>query len=131
MAMAIQDSALPGEQIDYVAAHGTSTPKNDPAESRAIRSVLGKKADRVLVSSNKGHLGHTISAAGITNLIAACKALEHGTAPPTLNYNCPDPACDLDYVPDKPREADLRVALVNAFGFGGQNASLLLKRYER
>ena len=123
---ALSDAGVPPEDVDYVAAHGTSTQKNDATETAAIKTVFGQHARRLCVSSNKGQLGHTISSAGIFNVIAAVKAITDGIVPPTANYAEPDPACDLDYVPVA-RRRDVRVAVANAFAFGGQNASVVLR----
>jgi 3-oxoacyl-[acyl-carrier-protein] synthase II len=127
MRLALREAALSPEEVDYVAAHGTSTPRNDAVETKALRRVFGRHAGRLLVSSNKGQIGHTISAAGVCNLICALKAVEQGWVPPTAHYREPDPECDLDYVPNVGRQAAVRGALVNAFGFGGQNAVLAVR----
>jgi 3-oxoacyl-[acyl-carrier-protein] synthase II len=130
MRLALEDAALRPEQIDYVAAHGTSTPKNDAIETQAIKRLFGAHARRLLVSSNKGQIGHTISAAGVCNLICALKACQEGVVPPTAHYRNADPICDLDYVPDRGRMASVGAALVNAFAFGGQNAVLAIRAGE-
>jgi 3-oxoacyl-[acyl-carrier-protein] synthase II len=127
MRLALQEARMTPADVDYVAAHGTSTPKNDAIESAAISQVFGSHADRLMVSSNKGQIGHTISAAGVCNLICATKALEEGVVPPTAHYQEPDPECGLDYVPNVGRKASVRAALVNAFAFGGQNMVLAVK----
>jgi 3-oxoacyl-[acyl-carrier-protein] synthase II len=127
MRLALQEASLAPEAVDYVAAHGTSTPKNDAVETTAIKRVFGAHARRLLVSSNKGQIGHTISAAGVCNLICALKAIEEGWVAPTAHYRDPDPECDLDYVPNVGRRAAVGAALVNAFAFGGQNAVLAVK----
>jgi 3-oxoacyl-(acyl-carrier-protein) synthase len=127
MRSALAEASLHLEEIGYIAAHGTSTPKNDAAETMAIKKVFGNHAQRLLVSSNKGQIGHTISAAGVCNLIFAVKALNEGCVPPTMHYRHPDPQCDLDYVPNACRPAKIRAALVNAFAFGGQNAVLAVQ----
>ena len=116
-----------GVSIDYVAAHGTSTPKNDAVETLALKMALGADARRVLVSSHKGQVGHTISAAGVTNLICALKAMTEGCVPPTAHYQSPDANCDLDYVPNESRAVRVRAALANAFAFGGQNAVIAVR----
>ncbi|MGH9160006.1 MAG: beta-ketoacyl-[acyl-carrier-protein] synthase family protein [Vicinamibacteraceae bacterium] len=130
MRLALDEAELPIDVIDYIAAHGTSTRKNDAVESLAIKRVFGAGAARLLVSSNKGQLGHTIAAAGVSNLIAAAKAMTESVAPPTVNHDEPDPECDLDYVPNRSRPAEIRAALVNAFAFGGQNAVVALRHVE-
>lgn len=129
MELALSDSGCQPEEIDYIAAHGTSTPKNDATETSAIRRVFGHWADRLMVSSNKGQLGHTISAAGVLNAITAIQAMLESRVPPTMNYSTPDPNCDLDYVPNEMRYSSVRAALVNAFAFGGQNAVLAFRSW--
>jgi 3-oxoacyl-[acyl-carrier-protein] synthase II len=113
-----------------VNAHGTSTKANDQEESRAIRTVFGEHADKLAVSSTKSQTGHLLGAAGGLEAILCCLGLYHGVVPPTLNLEEPDVGCDLDYVPNAPREQRLRVAMSNAFGFGGTNAVLLFSRFE-
>ena len=127
MRMALRDARLAPEEIDYVAAHGTSTPKNDATEALAIQKAFGTHARRLLVSSNKGQIGHTIAGAGVCNLIAAVKAMEEGRVPPTVHHCNSDPECDLDIVPNVSRPATIRAALANAFAFGGQNAVLAVR----
>ena len=129
MAMAMADAGWQPEDVDYVAAHGTSTPKNDVSETLSIKSAFGGHAKRLMVSSNKGHIGHTISAAGVCNVVFTVKAMMEGIAPPTLNLRNPDPECDLDYVPNLGRPARIGRALCNAFAFGGQNVSLALRAW--
>jgi 3-oxoacyl-[acyl-carrier-protein] synthase II len=129
MQRAVRDAHLEPEEVDYIAAHGTSTPLNDATESKAIRSAFGAHADRLAVSSNKSMIGHTLGAAGSMSALAAVMAIRDGCLPPTINYETPDPACDLDYVPNSSRAADVRVAIINGFGFGGQNAVAVFKRY--
>jgi 3-oxoacyl-[acyl-carrier-protein] synthase II len=124
MELALADAGLAPDQVDYIAAHGTSTPKNDAAETAAIKQVYGAHARRLAVSSCKGQLGHTISAAGVCNAICAVKAVSDGEVPPTAHYGEPDPVCDLDYVPNVGRQARVRAAVAHAFAFGGQNAVL-------
>lgn len=118
----------PGD-IDYINAHGTSTPKNDEIETRAIKDLFGDRAYRIPVSSTKSMIGHLIGAAGAVELIACLAGFLRGFIPPTINYAHPDPFCDLDYVPNRAREWDGEYILTNSFGFGGQNATLVLKRY--
>jgi 3-oxoacyl-[acyl-carrier-protein] synthase II len=127
MRLALEDGGIAPEEIGYIAAHGTSTPKNDAVETAAIKRVLGRQASRVAVSSNKGQIGHTLSGAGVCNVICAAKALSDGWIPPTAHYQTPDPACDLDYVPNRGRRASVGAALAHAFAFGGQNAVLALR----
>lgn len=130
MAMAIKNAGLQPKDVDYINAHGTSTDMGDPAETAAIKTVFGDHAYKLAVSSTKSMTGHLLGAAGATESIACIMALHEGVIPPTINYEKPDPACDLDYTPNQARKADIRIALNNSFGFGGQNASLLFARYE-
>ena len=130
MVRAMRDAGIEPEQVDYIVAHGTSTPLNDATESKAIRAAFGEHAARLAVSSNKSMIGHTLGAAGAISAVAAVCAIRDGMIPPTINYATPDPACDLDYVPNTAREAPVRVAIVNGFGFGGQNAVAVFRRYE-
>jgi 3-oxoacyl-[acyl-carrier-protein] synthase II len=127
--IALRQASLAPEDVDYIAAHGTSTPKNDPIETIAIKRAFGPHAKRLMVSSNKGQIGHTISAAGVCNVICAVKAIAGGHVPPTMHLRSPDPQCDLDYVPNRSRAATVRAALANAFAFGGQNAVLALRAW--
>jgi 3-oxoacyl-[acyl-carrier-protein] synthase II len=130
MRRALVRAGLNPEDVDYVNAHGTSTPANDPAETQAIRAAFGAHADRLMVSSTKGVTGHLLGAAGGIEAVATCLAVSTGIVPPTANLEHPDPACDLDYVPLVAREAPIRAALSNAFGFGGTNAVLAFARLE-
>jgi len=123
---ALADAGLAPEAVEYVNAHGTATPLNDPVETLAIKRALGEHAKRVPVSSNKSMIGHTIGAAGAVEAILAWKGIEQGVLLPTINLDTPDPKCDLDYVPNEARRTPHRVALSNSFGFGGQNACLAL-----
>ncbi len=128
MERALADARLSPDDVQYVNAHGTSTATNDPAETLAIKQVLGARAKSVPVSSNKSMLGHTIGAAGAVEAILSWKGMRAGIVLPTINYEVPDPKCDLDYVPNEARRLDHRVVLSNSFGFGGQNACLCLGR---
>ena len=128
MERALRDAGVEREQVDYIVAHGTSTPLNDATESKAIRAAFGDHADRLAVSSNKSMIGHTLGAAGAMSALAAIGAIRNGLIPPTINYETRDPACDLDYVPNVARRADVGVAIVNGFGFGGQNAVAVFRR---
>jgi 3-oxoacyl-[acyl-carrier-protein] synthase II len=130
MEAAMEDAGLAPEEIDYINAHGTSTPLNDRTESRAIRRVFGKHAYKVPISSTKSMVGHLMGAAGTVEAIACTKSLETGVLHPTINYETPDPDCDLDYVPNESRETHPRTVLSNSFGFGGHNATLILRRWE-
>lgn len=130
MQAALDDAGLPPTEIDYINAHGTSTPLNDPIETRAIRRVFGKHAYRIPVSSTKSMVGHLMGAAGAVEAIACAKTLETGVVHPTINYETPDPECDLDYVPNAARETHPQTALSNSFGFGGHNATLILGKWE-
>jgi 3-oxoacyl-[acyl-carrier-protein] synthase II len=127
---AIEDAELRPEDVDHISAHGTGTPLNDAAETAAIKRALGDHAYKVSVSGIKSMIGHTAGAAGALAVIGCAKSIETATVPPTINYEVPDPDCDLDYVPNQARRQDVRVALANAFGFGGQNAVVLVKRFE-
>ena len=130
MANAINDAGLKPEQVGYINAHGTSTPFNDKLESMAIRKVFGDHAKNgLMVSSTKSMTGHLLGAAGSVEAGIAALVVQHGKVPPTINYENPDPDCDLDYVPNKLRETQVEYALSNSFGFGGTNACLLFKRY--
>ena len=130
MRRALLDADIEPAAVDYVNAHGTSTPSGDRGETLAIKAVFGGHALRLPVSSNKSMLGHLLGAAGAVEFIATVLTLEHGLLPPTLNYEQPDPECDLDYVPNQARPASVRVAISNSFGFGGQNATLVIRRWE-
>lgn len=129
MRRALEDAHLSPEQIDYVNAHGTSTAMNDRVETLAIKTVFGKRAYEIPVSSTKSMIGHTISAAGAIELITCVLALRDQMVPPTINYEFPDPDCDLDYVPNRARQAMLEAVLSNSFGFGGHNDCLIVKRF--
>lgn len=127
---ALRDAKMDPSEIEYINAHGTSTPYNDRTETLAIKRVFGKHAQTVAVSSTKSMTGHLLGAAGGVELIACVLAIEHGAIPPTINYEFPDPDCDLDYVPNTARKATVRAAMSNAFGFGGHNAILIARRYD-
>lgn len=130
MERALKKAGLKPEDVDYINAHGTSTQLNDAAETAAIKTVFGEHAYKVPVSSSKSMLGHMLGAAGAVEAIAAVKTIETGKIHPTINYEFQDPVCDLDYVPNKMREANVRVAMSNSFGFGGHNAIIVIKRFE-
>jgi 3-oxoacyl-[acyl-carrier-protein] synthase II len=128
MKMALKNAAINPDQIDYINAHGTSTPLNDKTETLIIKNVFGPQAYKIPVSSCKSMIGHLIGAAGSVELIATLLAMQYQLIPPTINYNSKDPECDLDYVPNEARPAKINVAMKNSFGFGGKNSILVLKR---
>jgi 3-oxoacyl-[acyl-carrier-protein] synthase II len=130
MRVALKDAGLKPEHIDYINAHGTSTRLNDSSETAAIKTVFGDRAYDVPISSTKSMTGHLLGAAGALEAILCIKALLDGKIPPTINYETPDPECDLDYVPNHSRSAQLRYAMSNSFGFGGHNACLIFGRPE-
>ena len=130
MRWALEDAGVRPEDVDYINAHGTSTPLNDAAETRAIKTLFGEAAYRVPISSTKSMIGHAFGAGGAIEAVATIRTLETGRVHPTINHETPDPECDLDYVPNAARSVDVRVALKNSFGFGGQNACLVLRRYD-
>jgi 3-oxoacyl-[acyl-carrier-protein] synthase II len=125
MACALRDGKLNADVIDYINAHGTSTPLGDKAETIAIKTVFGDYAYKVSISSTKSQLGHLLGASGGVELVICMKALAEGICPPTINYTTPDPACDLDYTPNEPRQKPLKIVMSNSFGFGGHNASII------
>jgi 3-oxoacyl-[acyl-carrier-protein] synthase II len=130
MERAIKDAGIEPEQIGYINAHGTSTPYNDKFETLAIKQVFGDHAKSGLaVSSTKSMTGHALGAAGGIEAVFSALAISEKTLPPTINYEFPDPDCDLDYIPNQAREAEVEYTLSNSFGFGGTNACLLFKRY--
>jgi 3-oxoacyl-[acyl-carrier-protein] synthase II len=129
MAAAVRDAGLDVSDVGYINAHGTSTVYNDKFETIAIKRVFGDHARRLAVSSTKSMTGHLLGAAGGIEAIATVLALHHGVLPPTINYETPDPDCDLDYIPNQARKQDVEVALSNAFGFGGTNATLAFRAY--
>ena len=129
MRWALQDARLDPETVDYINAHGSSTPINDVTETKAIKAVFGEHAYRLAVSSTKSMLGHAMGASGALEAIACALSIKHGWLPPTINLETPDPECDLDYVPNQARQRSVDVTLSNSFGLGGQNACLVLKRY--
>jgi len=130
MLNALTDAGVKPEEVGYINAHGTSTPPNDRIETHAIKQLFGAHAKNLAVSSTKSMIGHLLGAAGAVEAGIASLVVERGILPPTINYENPDPDCDLDYVPNQMRKKDVRYALSNSFGFGGTNAALLFKRYE-
>ena len=129
MGQALRDAGVEPSTVGYINAHGTSTPYNDRSETMAIKRVFGEHARRLAVSSTKSMTGHLLGAAGGVEAIATAMAVHHGILPPTINYETPDPECDLDYVPNQARKQDVEIALSNAFGFGGTNATIVLRKY--
>ena len=128
MAMALQDAELAADSVQYINAHGTSTPLGDRAETRAMKRVFGEHAKRLAISSTKSQLGHTLGASGGIELVVCALTMARGVIAPTINLDTPDPDCDLDYTPRFARDAKVDVAMSNSFGFGGHNASLILVR---
>ena len=127
---ALADAGVQPEDVQYVNAHGTSTPLNDAAETRALKKVFGEHASKLAISSTKSMIGHLLGAAGAVEAVATLLGMQRGMVHPTINYSEPDPNCDLDYVPNEARRLDVKVAVSNGFGFGGQNAVIVLKKFE-
>jgi 3-oxoacyl-[acyl-carrier-protein] synthase II len=131
MTMAFGDAGIQPDEIDYINAHGTSTPLGDASETRVLKIALGEEnARKTPVSSTKGATGHCLGAAGGVEAIFSILSVERGVLPPTINYEEPDPACDLDYIPNESRKADVRTSVSNSFGFGGHNATVVFRRFE-
>jgi 3-oxoacyl-[acyl-carrier-protein] synthase II len=131
MRMAFADAGIEPADVDYVNAHGTSTPSGDAAETRVLKLALGEeKAFRTPVSSTKGATGHCLGAAGAIEAIFTTFALQQGVLPPTINYEVPDPECDLDYIPNEARPQRIEIGVNNSFGFGGHNACVVLRRWD-
>jgi 3-oxoacyl-[acyl-carrier-protein] synthase II len=130
MRMAIEDAGMKPEDVQCINAHGTSTKLNDDSETKAVKEVFGDHAYRVPISSTKSMTGHLLGGAGGVEAIFSVLTIRNGLIPPTINYETPDPDCDLDYVPNTARKSDVKTILSNSFGFGGTNAALLLKAYE-
>jgi 3-oxoacyl-[acyl-carrier-protein] synthase II len=126
---ALRDAAISPEDVDVISAHATSTELGDRSETAAIKRLFGEAAYKVPVTANKSMLGHLLGAAGGVEAIALAKSLQEGVIPPTINLQHPDPECDLDFVPNAARKADLRIAISNSFGFGGHNAVIVMRRY--
>jgi 3-oxoacyl-(acyl-carrier-protein) synthase len=130
MRWALENAGVCLDDVDYINAHGSSTPVNDAVETLAIKKLFGERAYEIAVSSSKSVLGHAMGGTGAIEAIFCACALHTGVIPPTWNYETPDPECDLDYVPNRPRSADLKVTMSNSFGLGGQNACLVLGKFE-
>ena len=130
MKVAMEEAGVKPEDITYINAHGTSTHLNDSCETSAIKSAFGEASKKVMVSSTKGHIGHLLGAAGGVEAVICAKAVEEGFVPATINYKVPDEECDLDIVPNEGRKVDVKYAMSNSLGFGGHNATILLKKYE-
>ena len=129
MQMALSDAGIASNEVDYINAHGTSTPVNDAAETLAIKTVFGDMAAKTPMSSTKSMIGHSLGASGGLEAVAAIRTIRDNVIHPTINYENPDPDCDLDYVPNKAREVTVETILSNSFGFGGQNACVVLKKF--
>jgi 3-oxoacyl-[acyl-carrier-protein] synthase II len=130
MRRALQKAGLRPDQVDYINAHGTSTPYNDRTETQAIKTCFGEHAYRLAISSTKSMTGHTLGAAGGIEAVLSILALQTGILPPTINLHHPDPDCDLDYVPNEARQKKVNVVMSNSMGFGGHNTCLIFKQYE-
>jgi 3-oxoacyl-[acyl-carrier-protein] synthase II len=130
MKNALESANLSGDEVDYINAHGTSTPLNDKSETAAIKSVFGEKAYQIPISSTKSMTGHLLGASGALEAVFCVKTIQEGIIPPTINYETPDPECDLDYVPNEQRKAQVTHVMSNSFGFGGHNATIILSKFE-
>jgi 3-oxoacyl-[acyl-carrier-protein] synthase II len=130
MLAALSDAGLNPDQVDYINAHGTSTFHNDRMETAGIKLAFGDRAKKIAVSSTKSQVGHLLGGAGAVEMVATVKAIQEDIAPPTINYEVPDPDCDLDYVPNEPRKMTINYALCNSFGFGGHNGCLCISKYK-
>jgi len=130
MSLALQNADLDLNSIDYINAHGTSTPLNDKSETAAIKTVFGEQASQLQISSTKSMTGHLLGASGALEAAVSVQAVKDGMIPPTINYNTPDPECDLDYVPNKARKADVKNVMSNSFGFGGHNATIIVSKFQ-
>ena len=129
MQAALDNAGISPQEIDYINAHGTSTPLGDKAETKAVKTVFGDHAYQVSISSTKSQLGHSLGASGGIELVLTVKAILESTVPPTINLDNPDPDCDLDYTPNTPKQRDINYAMSNSFGFGGHNASIIVKKF--
>lgn len=130
MARALRNANIKPEEVDYINAHGTSTHLNDAIETKAIKATFGEHAKKLMVSSTKGNTGHLLGGAGVLEAIISVKAINESLVPPTINYKVKDEECDLDIVPNEPRKADIKVAMSNSLGFGGHNATIIVRKYE-
>ncbi len=130
MKLALEDAGLTPDKVDYINAHGTSTPLGDKAETKAIKRIYGEHAAKLSISSTKSQLGHSLGASGGIELVMCCKAIEHAIVPPTINLENPDPDCDLDYTPNVPKSREIQYAMSNSFGFGGHDASIIIAKYD-
>ena len=130
MRAALRKSGIPPEEVSYINPHGSGTPLNDRLETTAIKRVFGEHAGRIAISSTKSMIGHLFGAAGAVEAIASIMAIHTGWIPPTINYEVPDPACDLDYVPNEARQRKVEVALSNSLGFGGHNSTLIVTAFQ-
>jgi 3-oxoacyl-[acyl-carrier-protein] synthase II len=130
MSNALRDAKINASDVDYINAHGTSTPLGDKAETVAVKNVFGESARSVAISSTKGHLGHALGASGSIEMILSILACYDGVIPPTINLDTPDPSCDLDFTPHQPRNRKVRIAMNNSFGFGGHNATMICGRLD-
>lgn len=130
MKRALKNANIKPEEVDYINAHGTSTHLNDATETKAIKTAFGEHAKKLMVSSTKGNTGHLLGGAGVLEAIISVKAINESLVPPTINYKVKDEECDLDIVPNEPRKADIKVAMSNSLGFGGHNATIILRKYE-
>ena len=130
MARALRNADIKPEEVDYINAHGTSTHLNDAIETKAIKATFGEHAKKLMVSSTKGNTGHLLGGAGVLEAIISVKAINDSLVPPTINYKVKDEECDLDIVPNEPRKADIKVAMSNSLGFGGHNATIIVRKYE-
>ena len=130
MELAIDDAGIDNSSIDYINAHGTSTPQNDLTETLAIKKVFGERAYKVPVSSTKSMIGHALGGAGALEAVASVKTIQTSKIHPTINYSSPDPNCDLDYVPNVARNKSVDTVMSNSFGFGGQNACIIISRFD-
>jgi 3-oxoacyl-[acyl-carrier-protein] synthase II len=131
MQAALADAGVSAGQVDYINAHGTATPANDLMETRGIKAVFGPGAFAIPISSTKSMTGHTLGAAGAIEAVVSALVIQHQFVPPTIHHSAPDPDCDLDYVPNGPRDVDVKVVLSNSFAFGGNNTSLILGKYHK